>query len=112
MSKTETCGYERGCTQLGEVRVLSDIGGYFGHLCNDHADELNQRLEHNMEQNRALLQAMREEAARGGAIIHWLKYHNPPKTACGRQDQEALANALTAWGGITCSLCTSRGGVP
>ena len=44
------CGFAP-CPYEGVFSVHSDIGGYFGHICSAHADQLNREMERQMEEN-------------------------------------------------------------
>ena len=48
----EPCGYTIFCDEPGAFSVLSDIGGYFGNICPEHADEMNARMERVMDYKR------------------------------------------------------------
>lgn len=49
------CGWQFGCKEYATVTIVSKCGGYFGKICDDHADHLNRMLENNMEINERLV---------------------------------------------------------
>ena len=54
------CGGYR-CDQPGIVEIVSADGGYFGHYCHDHADDLEREMTRFAEQNRTRLLARKDD---------------------------------------------------
>ena len=55
----EICGYQMGCKEEATVTVKSDTGGYFGRICDGHADHFNRYLESMMTVNKTLYEGGR-----------------------------------------------------